>query len=349
MKKVLNYILLTSILGTFLPYSALAQTTDVGVSITGSLSIDVVTTISADITLDLTTLETVPTYMEIRNNSSVPVNAKITNISTTSEGAPSTFVGAADKDWNRLSKDETNTYVNFNIIGSGQNVEAQDILPNREIDLGTLNSYTDEKDENTESKGALTETDYQYLKFYEINANFGKIWSEGDKNFEYQITTVYSIADSYVEPTAHYYGYPSGKIFNLNFGGYYQDLLGYTLIDGSESHFAYDSENMYGYYMFIFNSSDSSLIEGLFDTQLYDCDNGWSSNIMNGINNNYVIDLGAGNYGLVYEINKSTDHPAESKKYHKFTLRLTKKQTLESNEPFDSDYSYTYIVKLVNK
>lgn len=138
MKKVINYILLSAIMVTFLPYSTLAATTNVGVNITGEVSIEVVTTISADITLDLTTGETTPTYMEIRNNSMVPVSAKITNISTTSEGAPSTFVKADDKEWINLSKTDTKKYVNFNIIGEGQNVSAQDILPNTEINLGTL-------------------------------------------------------------------------------------------------------------------------------------------------------------------------------------------------------------------
>lgn len=102
MKKVISYIMLSAIMVTFLPYSALAETTNVGVNIKGETSIEVVTTISADITLDLTTGETTPTYMEIENKSLVPVNAKITNISTTSEGAPSTFVGANDKSWGEL-------------------------------------------------------------------------------------------------------------------------------------------------------------------------------------------------------------------------------------------------------
>lgn len=196
MKKVLNYILLTAILGTFLPYSALAQTTDVGVNITGSVSIDVVTTISANITLDLTTGETTPTYMEIKNESEVPVNAKITNISTTSEGAPSTFVGVWDKNWGNLSKEETSTYVNFNILGEGQNVQPKDILSNTEIDLGTFSgNYGIGGD--VPASGARIEH-YNGINVFEINANFGRNWDEGDKNFTYQITTVYSVADEYV-------------------------------------------------------------------------------------------------------------------------------------------------------
>lgn len=205
MKKVLNYILLTAVLGTFLPYSALAQTTDVGVNITGSVSIDVVTTISANITLDLTTGETTPTYMEIQNNSSVPVNAKITNISTTSEGAPSTFVGADDKDWYNLSKEETSTYVNFNILGEGQNVMPKNILPNTEIDLGTLDLLSSSI--STYADTGFNWADENNIRYYEINANFGKNWDEGDKNFTYQITTVYSQADNYTE----IYQYPEMK------------------------------------------------------------------------------------------------------------------------------------------
>lgn len=214
MKKLLNYILLTAVLGTFLPYSALAQTTDVGVNITGSVSIDVVTTISANITLDLTTGETTPTYMEIQNNSSVPVNAKITNISTTSEGAPSTFVGQSDKNWKNLSKEETSTYVNFNILGEGQDVSAQDILANAEIDLGTLEAAF--IGGGADCGGSICEyiptsvdkygnaNGIAGYGLYEINANFGKNWSEGDKNFTYQITTVYSQADSYADVTSSF-------------------------------------------------------------------------------------------------------------------------------------------------
>lgn len=198
MKKVINYIMLSAIMVTFLPYSALAETTNVGVNITGETSIEVVTTISADITLDLTTGKTTPTYMEIQNNSMVPVSAKITNISTSSEGAPSTFVGASDKDWASLNKSDTKKYVNFNILKEGQNVSAQDILPNTEIDLGTINLS-----ENSISTVGDIQPNRQYLlsnvKFYEINANFGRNWDSEDKNFTYQIETVYSQADEYVE------------------------------------------------------------------------------------------------------------------------------------------------------
>lgn len=240
MKKVLNYILLTAVLGTFLPYSALAQTTDVGVSITGSVSIDVVTTISANITLDLTTGETTPTYMEIQNNSSVPVNAKITNISTTSEGAPSTFVGQHDKDWLSLSKTDTNTYVNFNILGEGQNVidMPKDILPNTEVDLGTLSSY------DQIGVDSIAEVYLGYagedVKYYEINANFGKNWDEGDKNFTYQIETVYSQAEEYVDPTLSY-TYPDilnsssdgyDKIYNIKVIDLTNDLSAYENLEG---------------------------------------------------------------------------------------------------------------------
>lgn len=205
MKKIISYILLVVTMITYMPYSVLAQTTDVGVNIVGDISIEVVTTISADITLDLTTGERTPAYMEIVNNSIVPVSAKITDISTTSEGAPSTFVGANDKDWDSLSKGETSTYVNFNILGSGQNVVAQDILADTEVDLGTL------KEMLPEGSYACDELCLQYVggevKIFEISANFGNNWAAGDKNFTYQITTVYSQADSYVDPTLSYY-YP---------------------------------------------------------------------------------------------------------------------------------------------
>lgn len=208
MKKVINYLLLSAIMVTFLPYSALAETTNVGVKITGETSIEVVTTISTDITLDLTTGNTTPTYMEIQNNSLVPVSAKITNISTTSEGAPSTFVGVDDKDWMNLSKTETKKYVNFNILGEGQDISAQDILPNTEIDLGTLKAavigYGADApigvlEDDTKVIEINGEYYTAYCKFYEINANFGRNWDSGDKNFTYQIETVYSQADKYVE------------------------------------------------------------------------------------------------------------------------------------------------------
>lgn len=180
MKKVINYLLLSAIMVTFLPYSALAETTNIGVKITGETSIEVVTTISTDITVDLTTGKTTPTYMEIQNNSTVPVSAKITNIKATSEGAPSTFVKSEDVNWESLSKADTKKYVNFNILGEGQNVSSKDILPNTEIDLGTLNAQT--------SLGYDAKT-------FEINANFGRNWDSGDKNFTYQIETVYTQTD----------------------------------------------------------------------------------------------------------------------------------------------------------
>jgi len=182
---------------TYMPYSVLAQTTDVGVNIVGDISIEVVTTISADITLDLTTGERTPAYMTMENKSFVPVSAKITDISTTSEGAPSTFVGANDKDWDSLSKSETSTYVNFNILGSGQNVVAQDILADTEVDLGVLNSGLNiggfACGENTP---CYIPTDSNE-KIFKIDARFGGNWAAGDKNFTYQITTVYAQADSY--------------------------------------------------------------------------------------------------------------------------------------------------------
>lgn len=202
MKKIVNYILLSALMITFLPYSALAETTVVGVKVTGSASIEVVTTISADITVDLTTGKTTPTYMEIQNNSLVPVNAKITNISTTSEGAPTSFVKASDKEWNNLSKEDTKKYVNFNILGEGQDVKAQDILPDTEIDLGTLPSaiqgFGGETGFQTlvEVNGAVNNDTWAYLTIFELNANLGKNWDEGDKSFTYQIETVYSKADS---------------------------------------------------------------------------------------------------------------------------------------------------------
>lgn len=209
MKKVINYIMLSAIMVTFLPYSALAETTNVGVNITGETSIEVVTTISADITLDLTTGKTTPTYMEIQNNSMVPVSAKITNISTSSEGAPSTFVGASDKDWASLNKSDTKKYVNFNILKEGQNVSAQDILPNTEIELGKVKAAAilgvgaDSPIGVLEDDTKIIEKNGEYYtayrKFYEINANFGYNWESGDKNFTYQIETVYSQADEYVE------------------------------------------------------------------------------------------------------------------------------------------------------
>ncbi len=241
MKKVLNYILLTAILGTFLPYSVLAETTNVGVNITGSVSIDVVTTISANITLDLTTGETTPTYMEIQNNSSVPVSAKITNISTTSEGAPSTFVGQHDKDWLSLSKTDTNTYVNFNILGEGQNVVdmPKDILANTELDLGTLNSSQAEM-ACSNTTGICYDPTESDTKIFEINAKFGRNWDEGDKNFTYQITTVYSQADAYIDPTLSY-TYPdmlnsSGdgydKIYNIKVIDLTNDLSTYENLEG---------------------------------------------------------------------------------------------------------------------
>ena len=197
MKKILSYIMLSAIMVTFLPYSALAETTNVGVKITGSTSIEVVTTISADITVDLTTGTTTPTYMEIQNNSLVPVSAKITNISTTSEGAPSTFVKASDKEWNNLNKEDTKKYVNFNIIGEGESIIAKDILPNTEIDLGTVGA----KGTTSEDFGRKFD-----IKYYEINANLGSNWDEGENNFTYQIETVYSKVDSYVDQTERFYG-----------------------------------------------------------------------------------------------------------------------------------------------
>ena len=198
MKKILNYILVTAILGTFLPYSALAETTNVGVNITGSVSIDVVTTISTNITLDLTTGETTPTYMEIKNNSLVPVNVSITDISA-SQGAPNQFVKQTDKDWNNLNRDDTEYYVNFNILGEGQNVKPKDILANTEVDLGVISEkigYGATEDDETD---IFVESILPHLMVYEINANFGKNWSSGDKNFTYQITTVYSQAEEYAE------------------------------------------------------------------------------------------------------------------------------------------------------
>lgn len=198
MKKVINYLLLSTIMVTFLPYSALAETTNVGVKITGETSIEVVTTISTDITLDLTTGNTTPTYMEIQNNSLVPVSAKITNISTTSEGAPSTFVGFDDKDWMNLSKTETKKYVNFNILGEGQDVSSKDILPNTEVNLGTILVNTSLGADTCSEFPCYMETAQNNEKF-RINANFGTNWDSGDKNFTYKIETVYSQADEYVE------------------------------------------------------------------------------------------------------------------------------------------------------
>ena len=197
MKKVISYILLVVMMASFLPYQALAQTSEVGVNITGSVSIDVITTISADITLDLTTGETTPTYMEIKNQSEVPVSAKITNISTTSTGAPSTFVGTYQKDWSNLSKEETRTYVNFNILGEGQSVTAQDILANTELDLGTLAGFNG--NEYYLSNRPLVHYYSDSYAFFEISANFGKNWDSGDKNFTYQIETVYSQADEHLQ------------------------------------------------------------------------------------------------------------------------------------------------------
>lgn len=252
MKKIVSYIILSAIMVTFLPYSALAETTNVGVKITGSASIEVVTTISADITVDLTTGTTTPTYMEIQNNSLVPVSAKITNITTTSEGAPSTFVKASDKVWNNLSKADTKKYVNFNIIGEGQDVEAKDILPNTEIDLGTLKASI--YGCGAEAGISINQMNYScnngyaaYYNYYELNANLGSNWDEGEKNFTYQIETVYSKADSDVSNNVSiatmegvsdldpYFEYPQNMISNENAKDFVNKL---GLTDSSKLYFS---------------------------------------------------------------------------------------------------------------
>lgn len=368
MKKVLNYILLTAILGTFLPYSALAQTTDVGVNITGSVSIDVVTTISADITLDLTTGETTPTYMEIQNNSSVPVNAKITNISTTSEGAPSTFVDFMEKDWYNLSKEETSTYVNFSILGEGQNVTAQNILPNTEIDLGVLSGNVDIGGFACGEYPCYVPTDPNQ-KIFEINANFGRNWDEGNKNFTYQIETVYSQADSYVDPALSYTYPDMGELPDIRsmelIGMFtYEDLSDFTFVTSmpEDKHFEY-------YYLFAFDMNEGMGALGPVESEIalfhqYNRQentgayNLFANNVIaNGAFQNYVIELDPGYdyYGLIVPSSITNSELNAGTNYKTVDIEMLKPINNGGTtfgmgyfDDYNTVYNYTYIIKLVN-
>lgn len=357
MKKILNYILVTAILGTFLPYSALAETTNVGVNITGSVSIDVVTTISTNITLDLTTGETTPTYMEIKNNSLVPVNVSITDISA-SQGAPNQFVKQTDKDWNNLNRDDTEYYVNFNILGEGQNVSPKDILADTHLYLGILDS------KSLAGKDCSLATEFCHdsiesdTKIFEINANFGKNWSSGDKNFTYQITTVYSQAKQYADPTLSY-TYPTfGDTIN------YIKLVDVTN-DLSKFNFTNpDISSLDGYY-YVF-AIDYSVVVGLGMTfleskiVLYEKTSGYTNairrfgNISEGIPPiNYVAtETNNENIGYLFVPVAEGDISTSGTSYNKLVIDIKQFEDLGGESyGFSScgeEYNYTYIIKTVN-
>lgn len=178
MKRIISYILLIATIATFMPYSALAENTSTVT--TDNTTIEVETTISTNIKVDLTTGKVTPADMTLKNNSSVAVDVKITNIapSSTTTG-PNTFVGANDKNWKKLTYEETKKYLNFNIKPKGTTETPKDILANTNLDLGTL--Y---KKDNTDS-----------TKTYEVSANFGTVWDAGEHLLMYQITLVFSQSD----------------------------------------------------------------------------------------------------------------------------------------------------------
>lgn len=359
MKKVISYILLVVMMASFMPYQILAETTNVGVSITGSLSIDVVTTISADITLDLTTAKTSSTYMEIKNQSNVPVNAKITNISTTSTGAPSTFVGAHEKNWNSLSKEDTSTYVNFNILGEGQNVTAQDILANTELDLGTLDKKSDEET-TCPTTGLCMIQVTSDTKIYEINANLGKNWDSGDKNFTYQIETVYSLADSYEDPTLAYtYPTPSDKITSIkpialtndlsSYNFYYeeskQELTGYYYI------FEIDTEVLVGSAL-----AESELVLKELNTNQFNAIKQLADGSGDKYHLNHVIILSDSSSSYTYSALlipvTETSILSTGTNYTTLNVQLFKTDNTNGNadynfESYGQEYNYTFIVKTI--
>lgn len=137
-----------------------------------------------------------------------------------------------------LSKTDTKKYVNFNILKEGQNVNAQDILPSTEIDLGTLDLL-----KNSISTYGDAPVNRQYIssniKYYEINANFGKNWDSGDKNFIYQIEIVYSQADEYIETALTLSSFQS-EVTSLN--GIFIESYDHANID-EEYNFDYDTSN----------------------------------------------------------------------------------------------------------
>lgn len=194
MKKIISYILLTTTMIAFMPFATLAQTANVGVTITGGTVIDVVATISTNIIINLTTGEVTPADMELKNNSNVPVDVKITNIAPTTETiGPNTFVGANDKDWENLNREDTLKYANFNIKKKGSSETPKDILANTDLELGAL-----DKKGNTDS-----------TKVYEVSAHMGSNWDSSDKLFMYQITLVFSQAEDYTVGFGEYVCVPA--------------------------------------------------------------------------------------------------------------------------------------------
>ena len=339
MKKIVSYIILSAIMVTFLPYSALAETTNVGVKITGSASIDVVTTISADITVDLTTGTTTPTYMEIQNNSLVPVSAKITNITTTSEGAPSTFVKASDKVWNNLSKADTKKYVNFNIIGEGQDVEAKDILPNTEVDLGTLKASI--YGCGAEAGISINQMNYScnngyaaYYNYYELNANLGSNWDEGEKNFTYQIETIYSKANSDTETK---YNMPS----SLSYADDVSISYVHGMISGSEYN---DSTKTYIHFSFYTNTNNMASFENQINNkEFYFSVNNNSAHQLDGTVPSVDIESESAVYDVLFTI-PALETTTESK-VHYLTINVSPLNCSDSS--CESETTFTFIKKVI--
>lgn len=138
-----------------------------------------------------------------------------------------------------------------------------DILPNNEVDLGTLASYDQIGVDSI--AGVYLGYAGEDVKHYEINANFGKNWDEGDKNFIYQIETVYSQADSYVDPTLSY-TYPDisnsssdtyDKIDSINVVDLTNDFTPYENLEGFNPTIR-DDNNFDYYYVVEVNFADGS-------------------------------------------------------------------------------------------